>query len=204
MKDEVWNVLGKFSKFGPHARDIIAKVENSIKSFLLSQSNMFESLNLRYFGPVDGHDVDHLVHVLNDLKDIKGPKILHCVTVKGKGYGPAENGNKTTWHAPGKFDKLSGEIHKKVDDKPQPPKYQQVFGHTIVELAEKNKKIMGITPAMPSGSSLNIMMKEMPDRAIDVGIAEQHAVTFSAGLATQGLIPFCNIYSTFMQRLLTR
>ncbi len=200
MKDEVWNVLGKFSKFGPHARDIIAKVENSIKSFLLSQSNMFESLNLRYFGPVDGHDVDHLVHVLNDLKDIKGPKILHCVTVKGKGYGPAENGNKTTWHAPGKFDKLSGEIHKKVDDKPQPPKYQQVFGHTIVELAEKNKKIMGITPAMPSGSSLNIMMKEMPDRAIDVGIAEQHAVTFSAGLATQGLIPFCNIYSTFMQR----
>ncbi len=200
MKDEVWNVLGKFSKFGPHARDIIAKVENSIKSFLLSQSNMFESLNLRYFGPVDGHDVDHLVHVLNDLKDIKGPKILHCVTVKGKGYGPAENGNKTTWHAPGKFDKLSGEIHKKVDDKPQPPKYQEVFGHTIVELAEKNKKIMGITPAMPSGSSLNIMMKEMPDRAIDVGIAEQHAVTFSAGLATQGLIPFCNIYSTFMQR----
>ena len=200
MKDEVWNVLGKFSKFGPHARDIIAKVENSIKSFLLSQSNMFESLNLRYFGPVDGHDVDHLVHVLNDLKDIKGPKILHCVTVKGKGYGPAENGNKTTWHAPGKFDKLSGEIHKKVDDKPQPPKYQRVFGHTIVELAEKNKKIMGITPAMPSGSSLNIMMKEMPDRAIDVGIAEQHAVTFSAGLATQGLIPFCNIYSTFMQR----
>lgn len=200
MKDEVWNVLGKFSKFGPHARDIIAKVENSIKSFLLSQSNMFESLNLRYFGPVDGHDVDHLVHVLNDLKDIKGPKILHCVTVKGKGYGPAENGNKTTWHAPGKFDKLSGEIHKKVDEKPQPPKYQQVFGHTIVELAEKNKKIMGITPAMPSGSSLNIMMKEMPDRAIDVGIAEQHAVTFSAGLATQGLIPFCNIYSTFMQR----
>lgn len=200
MKDEVWNILGKVSKFGPHARDIIAKVENSIKSFLLSQSNMFESLNLRYFGPVDGHDVDHLVHVLNDLKDIKGPKILHCVTVKGKGYGPAENGNKTTWHAPGKFDKLSGEIHKKVNDTPQPPKYQDVFGHTIVELAKENDKIMGITPAMPSGSSLNIMMKEMPDRAIDVGIAEQHAVTFSAGLATQGLVPFCNIYSTFMQR----
>ncbi len=200
VKDEVWNILGKVSKFGPHARDIIAKVENSIKSFLLSQSNMFESLNLRYFGPVDGHDVDHLVHVLNDLKDIKGPKILHCVTVKGKGYGPAENGNKTTWHAPGKFDKLSGEIHKKVNDTPQPPKYQDVFGHTIVELAKENDKIMGITPAMPSGSSLNIMMKEMPDRAIDVGIAEQHAVTFSAGLATQGLVPFCNIYSTFMQR----
>ncbi|MEM9388999.1 MAG: 1-deoxy-D-xylulose-5-phosphate synthase [Bacteroidota bacterium] len=200
VKDEVWNILGKVSKFGPNARDIIAKVENSIKSFLLSQSNMFESLNLRYFGPVDGHDVDHLVHVLNDLKDIPGPKILHCVTVKGKGYGPSENGNKTTWHAPGKFDKLTGQIHKKTHDAPQPPKYQDVFGHTIVELAKENDKIMGITPAMPSGSSMNIMMKEMPERAIDVGIAEQHAVTFSAGLATQGLIPFCNIYSTFMQR----
>ncbi|MEM8567664.1 MAG: 1-deoxy-D-xylulose-5-phosphate synthase [Bacteroidota bacterium] len=200
VKDEVWNILGKMSKFGPNARDIIAKVEHSIKSMLLSQSNMFESLNLRYFGPVDGHDVDHLVHVLNDLKDIPGPKILHCVTVKGKGYGPSENGNQTTWHAPGKFDKLTGQIHKKTHDTPQPPKYQDVFGHTIVELAEKNEKIMGITPAMPSGSSMNIMMKAMPDRAIDVGIAEQHAVTFSAGLATQGMVPFCNIYSTFMQR----
>lgn len=200
VKDEVWNVLGKVSKFGPNAREIIAKVENSIKSFLLSQSNMFESLNLRYFGPVDGHDVNHLVSVLDDLKDIKGPKILHCVTRKGKGYGPAENGNQTTWHAPGTFDKVTGEIYKKVAEKPQPPKYQTVFGETIVELAEKNDKIMGITPAMPSGSSMNIMMKAMPDRAFDVGIAEQHAVTFSAGLATQGLIPFCNIYSTFMQR----
>lgn len=200
VKDEVWNVLGKVSKFGPNAREVISKVENSIKSFLLSQSNMFESLNLRYFGPVDGHDVNHLVSVLDDLKDIKGPKILHCVTRKGKGFGPAENGNQTTWHAPGKFDKVTGEIHKKTFDTPQPPKYQQVFGHTIVELAEKNDKIMGITPAMPSGSSLNIMMEAMPDRAFDVGIAEQHAVTFSAGLATQGLIPFCNVYSTFMQR----
>ncbi|MEM9857659.1 MAG: 1-deoxy-D-xylulose-5-phosphate synthase [Bacteroidota bacterium] len=200
VKDEVWKVLGKVSKFGPNAREVISKVEHSIKSMLLSQSNMFESLNLRYFGPVDGHDVDHLVHVLNDLKDIPGPKILHCVTVKGKGYGPSENGNKTTWHAPGKFDKLTGQIHKKTHDTPQPPKYQDVFGHTIVELAEKNDKIMGITPAMPSGSSMNIMMKAMPDRAIDVGIAEQHAVTFSAGLATQGMVPFCNIYSTFMQR----
>jgi len=200
VKDEVWNVLGKVSKFGPNAREIISKVENSIKSFLLSQSNMFESLNLRYFGPVDGHDVNHLVSVLDDLKDIKGPKILHCVTRKGKGYGPAENGNQTTWHAPGTFDKVTGEIYKKVAEKPQPPKYQTVFGETIVELAEKNDKIMGITPAMPSGSSMNIMMKAMPERAFDVGIAEQHAVTFSAGLATQGLIPFCNIYSTFMQR----
>lgn len=200
VKDEVWNLLGKISKFGPSAREIVSKIENAVKSTLLSQSNLFESLKLRYFGPVDGHDVTHLTHVLHDLKHIKGPKILHCVTTKGKGYLPAEKGNKTTWHAPGKFDKLTGEIRKKTCDTPQPPKYQEVFGHTLTELAEGNEKIMGITPAMPSGSSLNIMMKAMPERAIDVGIAEQHAVTFSAGLATQGLIPFCNIYSTFMQR----
>lgn len=200
FKDDVWNLLGKFSKFGKSAQDIASKVDTAIKSALLSQSNLFEALNLRYFGPVDGHDVDHLVAVLNDLKSIKGPKILHCVTVKGKGFAPAETGNKTTWHSPGTFDKITGEIHKKVYEKPQPPKYQDVFGHTLVELAQSNSKIMGITPAMPSGSSLNIMMKAMPDRAFDVGIAEQHAVTFSAGLATQGLIPFCNIYSSFMQR----
>lgn len=200
LKDDVWNLLGKLSHFGKNAQEIVSKVENGIKSTLLSQSNLFESLNLRYFGPVDGHDVDHLVAVLRDLKDIKGPKILHCVTVKGKGYGPAETGNATTWHAPGTFDKISGEIHKKVHETPQAPKYQDVFGHTLVELAKQNDKIIGITPAMPSGSSMNIMMKEMPDRAFDVGIAEQHAVTFSAGLATQGLVPFCNIYSSFMQR----
>ena len=200
LKDDVWNMLGKFSNFGKNAQEIVSKIENGIKSALLSQSNLFESLNLRYFGPVDGHDVNHLTSVLNDLKEIKGPKILHCVTVKGKGYGPSEKGNATTWHAPGVFDKITGEIYKKVPDKPQPPKYQDVFGHTLVELARENDKIVGITPAMPSGSSMNIMMKEMPDRAFDVGIAEQHAVTFSAGLATQGLIPFCNIYSSFMQR----
>lgn len=200
LKDDVWNMLGKFSHFGKNAQEIVSKIENSIKSALLSQSNLFESLNLRYFGPVDGHDVNHLTSVLNDLKDIKGPKILHCVTVKGKGYGPSEKGNATTWHAPGVFDKITGEIYKKVHEKPQPPKYQDVFGHTLVELAKANGKIVGITPAMPSGSSMNIMMKEMPDRAFDVGIAEQHAVTFSAGLATQGLVPFCNIYSSFMQR----
>src|SRR5690606_307196 len=200
LKDEVWNLLGKLSTFGKNAQEIVSKIENGIKATLLSQSNFFESLNLRYFGPVDGHDVNHLVTVLNDLKSIKGPKILHCVTVKGKGYGPAENGNATTWHAPGKFDKITGEISKKEYDTVQPPRYQDVFGHTMVELARMNDRIVGITPAMPSGSSLNIMMKEMPDRAFDVGIAEQHAVTFSAGLATQGLIPYCNIYSTFMQR----
>jgi 1-deoxy-D-xylulose-5-phosphate synthase len=200
FKDDVWKLLGKFSAFGKSAQEIASKVETGIKSALLSQSNFFESLNLRYFGPVDGHDVDHLITILNDLKNIKGPKILHCVTVKGKGFAPAEKGNATTWHAPGTFDKISGEIHKKVHEAPQPPKYQDVFGHTLVELAKQNEKIVGITPAMPSGSSMNIMMKEMPDRAFDVGIAEQHAVTFSAGLATQGLVPFCNIYSSFMQR----
>ncbi|WP_258099356.1 1-deoxy-D-xylulose-5-phosphate synthase [Marinoscillum pacificum] len=199
LRDDVWKVLGKISKFGPNAQEIVGKFENSLKSFLLKQSNMFESLNLRYFGPVDGHDVNHLVHVLNDLKDIPGPKILHCITKKGKGYKLAEE-DQTKWHAPGKFDKITGEIRKSVPTEPQAPKYQDVFGHTIVELAKKNERILGVTPAMPSGSSLNIMMKEMPDRAFDVGIAEQHAVTFSAGLATQGMVPFCNIYSSFMQR----
>ena len=199
-KDEVWNLLGKVSKFGPNAQAIASKVENLVKSALLKQSNYFESLNLRYFGPVDGHDVVHLSKVLNDLKDIPGPKILHCLTKKGKGYLPAEEGSATKWHAPGLFDKNTGKIVKSVSTKPQAPKYQDVFGKTIVQLAEKNDKIMGITPAMLTGSSLTQLMKEMPHRTFDVGIAEQHAVTFSAGLATQGLIPFCNIYSSFMQR----
>jgi len=199
IKDEVWHVLGKVSKFGVNAREIISNVENSVKSMLLKHSNLFESLNLRYFGPVDGHDVNHLTHIFNDLRYIPGPKILHCVTVKGKGFIQAEK-DQTKWHAPGKFDKLTGEIHKKIKDSPQPSKYQHVFGKTLVELAQQNENIMGITPAMPTGSSMNLLMKEMPDRAFDVGIAEQHAVTFSAGLATQGLIPYCNIYSTFIQR----
>jgi 1-deoxy-D-xylulose-5-phosphate synthase len=199
-KDEIWKLLGKISKFGPNAQEIASKVENGIKATLLRQSNLFESLKFRYFGPVDGHDVERLTKVLADLKDIPGPKILHILTVKGKGYKFSEEGNQTTWHAPGLFNKDTGEIVKVVPSAPQPPKYQDVFGHTIVELAEKNPKIVGITPAMPSGCSLNIMMKAMPDRAFDVGIAEQHAVTFSAGLASQGLLPFCNIYSSFMQR----
>ena len=200
VKDEVWNLLGMVSKFGPNAQAIASKVENAVKSALLKQSNYFESLNFRYFGPVDGHDVVHLAKVLNDLKDIPGPKILHCITKKGKGYQPAEDGSATKWHAPGLFDKKTGEIIKNSPKTPQAPKYQDVFGKTIVELAEKNEKIMGITPAMLTGSSLTYMMEQMPDRTFDVGIAEQHAVTFSAGLATQGLLPFCNIYSTFMQR----
>jgi 1-deoxy-D-xylulose-5-phosphate synthase len=199
-KDKIWELLGKISKFGPSAQQIASKVENAVKSSLLKQSNLFESLKFRYFGPVDGHDVVRLTKIFADLKDIPGPKLLHVLTKKGKGFKFSEEGNETIWHAPGLFNKDTGEIVKVVPKTPQPPKYQDVFGHTIVELAEKNPKIMGITPAMPSGSSLNIMMKAMPDRAFDVGIAEQHAVTFSAGLASQGLVPFCNIYSSFMQR----
>lgn len=199
FRNEIWKLLGKISKFGPNAQELAGKIETSIKSFLLKQSNFFESLNFRYFGPIDGHNVQHLVDILKDLKDISGPKILHCITVKGKGYHLAEK-YQTKWHAPGTFDKITGTINKKIHDTPQPPKYQDVFGHTLVELARENEKIVGITPAMPSGSSMKIMMEALPDRAYDVGIAEQHAVTFSAGLATQGIVPFCNIYSTFMQR----
>lgn len=202
VKDEVWSLLGKISKFGPNAQAIVGNIENAIKSSILDQSNLFESLNFRYFGPVDGHDVHHLVQILSDLKEIKGPKILHIITKKGKGFKPAEEGDDAVWHAPGLFNKETGEIIKVTPKSPKPPKFQDVFGHTVVELAEMNDKIVGVTPAMPSGSSMNIMMKAMPDRAFDVGIAEQHAVTFSAGMATQGLIPFCNIYSTFMQRAL--
>ncbi len=200
VKDEVWKLLGKISKFGPDAQTIASKVSHALKGSLLKQSNLFESLNFRYFGPVDGHDAVGLAKILSDLKDIPGPKILHCITRKGAGYKFSEEGNPTKWHAPGVFNKETGEIVKIIPKSPQPPKYQDVFGHTIVELAEENPKIMGVTPAMPSGCSLNIMMQAMPDRSFDVGIAEQHAVTFSAGLATQGLVPFCNIYSSFMQR----
>ncbi|MFM6934863.1 MAG: 1-deoxy-D-xylulose-5-phosphate synthase [Flavobacteriales bacterium] len=200
VKDEVWKLLGKVSKFGPDAQTIASKVSHALKGTLLKQSNLFESLNFRYFGPVDGHDVVGLAKVLADLNDIPGPKILHCITRKGAGYKFSEEGNPTKWHAPGVFNKETGEIVKITPKSPQAPKYQDVFGHTIVELAEKNDKIMGVTPAMPSGCSLNIMMEAMPDRSFDVGIAEQHAVTFSAGLATQGMVPFCNIYSSFMQR----
>ncbi len=200
IKDEVWSLLGKISQFGPDARSIVQKIENTFKSVILEKSNLFEALQFRYFGPTDGHDLLHLVELFEHLKTIPGPKILHCLTKKGKGYKPAEEGNPTVWHAPGIFDKNTGEIIKPKKRAPTPPKYQDVFGHTLVELASKNEKIVGITPAMPSGSSMNIMMEKFPNRAFDVGIAEQHAVTFSAGLATQGLVPFCNIYSSFMQR----
>jgi len=199
VKKEVWDILGKIRKFGPNTRSFIQKIENGVKSVIMKQSNIFEAMNLRYFGPVNGHDVNQLVKILEDLKDIKGPKILHVLTKKGKGFEFAEN-DQTTWHAPGKFDKETGERHIVKSDKKEAPKFQDVFGNTLVELAEKNKKIVGITPAMPSGSSMKIMMEKIPERAFDVGIAEQHAVTFSAGLAVDGMMPFCNIYSTFMQR----
>ncbi len=200
VKDDVWSLLGKISKFGPNAQALATKISTALKGGLLKDSNFFESLNIRYFGPIDGHDVIGLAKIMEDLKDIPGPKLLHVLTKKGKGFKHSEEGNATQWHAPGVFNKETGEIIKVVPKSPQPPKFQEVFGHSIVELAEKNEKIMGITPAMPTGCSLNIMMKAMPHRAFDVGIAEQHAVTVSAGMATQGLVPFCNIYSSFMQR----
>ncbi len=199
VKDEVWNLLGFMNKIAPNARNYAQKIENAIKSILLKQSNLFESLNFRYFGPVDGHDVLHLTDVLWDMKKIPGPKLLHVITQKGKGFARAE-ADQTAYHSPGKFNMHTGEIIRKSYDKPQPPLYQDVFGETILELAQNNKKIVGITPAMPTGSSLKIMMDELPDRTYDVGIAEQHAVTFSAGLASTGMVPFCNIYSSFMQR----
>ncbi|MFY7880607.1 MAG: 1-deoxy-D-xylulose-5-phosphate synthase [Lacibacter sp.] len=199
IKDDIWNALGKLPIGKTFSREMAGKLEQSIKGFVNKSSNLFEALQLRYFGPIDGHNITKLVDTLKDLKNIPGPKLLHVLTVKGKGYALAEQ-DQTKWHAPGLFDKVTGEIHKKKFDTPQPPKYQDVFGHTIIELAEKNEKIVGITPAMPSGSSLKLMMDQMPHRAFDVGICEQHAVTLSAGMATQGMRVFCNIYSSFMQR----
>jgi len=200
LRDEAWKLLGKMSKFGPSAQSIASKIEDLFTAQATKPGMLFEALKFRYFGPIDGHDVNHLVRILDDLKKIPGPKILHCVTVKGKGFALAEQ-DQTKWHAQaGPFDRFTGVSLVPKPTVPQPPKYQDVFGHTIVELAKENSKVMGVTPAMPSGCSLNIMLAEMPDRAFDVGIAEQHAVTFSAGLATQGMRPFCNIYSTFMQR----
>ncbi len=199
VRDEFWNALGKLPMGKSFSRAMASKMEAALKGMVSKSSNLFEALQLRYFGPIDGHNITKLVDTLKDLKDIPGPKILHIKTVKGKGYELAEQ-DQTKWHAPGLFDKMTGEIQKKKFDLPQAPKYQDVFGYTIIELAEKNPKIFGITPAMPSGSSLKYMMEQMPDRAFDVGICEQHAVTLSAGMATQGMKVFCNIYSSFMQR----
>ncbi len=199
FRDDLWKLLGKLPVGKTFTRDMASKLDSSIKGLLTRSSNLFEALNIRYFGPIDGHNITKLVDTLSDLRSIPGPKLLHILTVKGKGYSLAEK-DQTKWHAPGLFDKITGEIYKKKFDLPQPPKYQDVFGYSIIELAEKNEKILAITPAMPSGSSLKYMMEQMPNRAFDVGICEQHAVTLSAGMATQGMKVFCNIYSSFMQR----
>ncbi|PUZ27755.1 1-deoxy-D-xylulose-5-phosphate synthase [Chitinophaga costaii] len=199
LRDDVWNLLGKMPVGKRFTRDMASKLEASVKGVVTRSSNLFEALKLRYFGPIDGHNITKLVDTLQDLKDIPGPKLLHIVTTKGKGYALAEK-DQTLWHAPGLFDKITGEIYKKPVNAPEPPKYQDVFGETIIELAAANDRVLGVTPAMPSGSSLKFMMEKMPDRAFDVGICEQHAVTLSAGLATQGMRVFCNIYSSFMQR----
>ena len=199
VRDDVWKLMGKLPVGKSFTREMASKLEASVKGMVSKSSNLFEALNFRYFGPIDGHNITKLVETLKDLKNIPGPKLLHIVTVKGKGYALAEK-DQTKWHAPGLFDKVTGEIYKKIPTAPQAPKYQDVFGHTMIELAEMNDKIMAVTPAMPSGSSLKYMMEKMPNRAFDVGICEQHAATLSAGLATQGMRVFCNIYSSFMQR----
>ncbi len=199
FRDELWELMGKLPIGKTFTREMASKVEAGLKGMVSKSSNLFEALQLRYFGPIDGHNITNLVDTLRDLREIPGPKILHILTVKGKGYELAEK-DQTKWHAPGLFDKMTGEIIKKKIETPQPPKYQDVFGLTLLELAETNPMIMGVTPAMPSGSSMKFMMEAMPDRAFDVGICEQHAVTLSAGLATQGVKAFCNIYSSFMQR----
>jgi 1-deoxy-D-xylulose-5-phosphate synthase len=198
VRDKIWLAMGGGTKYGKNSRAIVKQLGNAVKTTLLKSGNLFEAFNFRYFGPVDGNDVIRLVKLLKDMRDIKGPKLLHIHTIKGKGFQKAEQ-DQTVYHAPGVFDKKTGTIK---EDKCQglAPKYQTIFGRTIIELAEENPKIVGITPAMASGCSLNLMMAKMPDRTFDVGIAEQHAVTFSAGMAASGYIPFCNIYSTFMQR----
>jgi 1-deoxy-D-xylulose-5-phosphate synthase len=199
VKNDIWNLLGALNKINPNTRQYFQKLENAIKSMGLTQSNLFESMNFRYFGPVDGHDVVHLSSVLEDIKKIPGPKLLHVITKKGKGFPMAEL-NQTKFHATGaKFDKITGEFLPS-NASPAAPRFQEVFGETLLELARNNKKIIGITPAMTTGASLNKMMKELPERTFDVGIAEQHAVTFAAGLAAAGMLPYCTIYSTFLQR----
>ena len=199
VRHDLNQLLEKFHPFGKSAKDLIQKVQHVVKGFVTGSSNFFEELNLRYFGPIDGHNLPQLLQTLGDIKDIPGPKLLHCLTVKGKGFPLAEK-HQTTWHAPGTFDKITGKRDARSSSVPEALNYQEVFGHTLVELAHDNTKIAGITPAMPSGSSMNLMMEAFPDRAFDVGIAEQHAVTFSAGLVLGGMVPFCNVYSSFMQR----
>lgn len=198
IRFKVSQALSRIGWLNQQRRNSIIRFNNSLKSMLSQQQNIFEGMNIRYFGPVDGHDVQALVRTLNEIKDLTGPKLLHVHTRKGKGFKPAEE-EATVWHAPGIFDKETGErfVRKEAGT---PPLFQEVFGETLLELAKKNPKIMGVTPAMPTGCSMNILMKEMPARGFDVGIAEGHAVTFSGGMAKEGLQPFCNIYSSFAQR----
>ncbi len=198
FKNRMWQFLGRVREHGPDARTFAAQLEKGMKSTILDRSNIFEGMNFRYFGPIDGHDILHLVKVLEAMKSIPGPKLLHCVTVKGKGFKAAEE-DKVTFHAPGKFDKQTGGLITGRSNG-QPDTFQEVFGRTLLSLARDNDKIVAITPAMPTGSALTNMMTEMPGRVFDVGIAEQHAVTFAAGLATQGIIPYCSVYSSFFQR----
>ena len=198
VRDTVFRGMKKLRLINDDKKGFLLRFNNSLKALLTRQHNLFEGFSIRYFGPVDGHDVEGLIKNLNDIKALRGPKILHIKTIKGKGFAPAEK-SATVWHAPGKFDPQTGE-RIVVHTLNEPQLYQDVFGHTLVELAKQNDKIVGVTPAMPSGCSMNIMMKEMPGRAFDVGIAEAHAVTFSAGLAKEGMLPFCNIYSSFAQR----
>ena len=191
-------VLGKLGLMKDGGRERLIRFNNSVKSLLTKQQNIFEGMNIRYFGPVDGHDVIGLVHALCTIKEMRGPKMLHIHTTKGKGFAPAEE-VPADWHAPGLFDAETGERFE-CSEEGKPPRFQDVFGHTVLELAQQNKKIVGVTPAMPTGCSLSIMMEKMPCRCFDVGIAEGHAVTFSGGMAKDGLVPFCNIYSSFLQR----
>lgn len=191
-------LLLKMGVLNEDRRKALIRLGNSLKSLVAQQQNIFEGMNIRYFGPIDGHDVKNIARVLRDIKDMEGPKVLHLHTIKGKGFEPAEK-HPGIWHAPGCFNPETGERHIYNSDG-EPPLFQDVFGHTLVELARKNSKIVGVTPAMPSGCSMTYMMEEMPNRAFDVGIAEGHAVTFSGGMAEEGMIPFCNIYSSFMQR----
>ena len=199
VRYNVYKFLRRLGLISERKRGFIMRFNNSLKSLLSRQQNIFEGLNIRYFGPFDGHDIHRIVRVLRDIKDMQGPRILHLRTVKGKGYAPAED-DPATWHAPGKFDPDTGELLGGNSDKPQPLKYQDVFGHTMVELASKNDKIVGVTAAMPSGTSMSILQEAYPDRVFDVGISEGHAVTFSGGLAKDGMRPYCAIYSSFLQR----
>lgn len=198
MRFKLYKALRKSKIATEENKGFLTRFTNSVKSLLSGQHNIFDGLNIRYFGPIDGHDIEGLVKVLSDLKNINGPKILHVKTIKGKGFKPAEE-SATEWHAPGKFNKNTG---KRViaDTNGEPPLFQDVFGHTLVELADLDKRVVGITPAMPSGCSMTYLMDRFPERAFDVGIAESHAVTFAVGMAKEGFLPFCNVYSSFLQR----